>query len=69
MGQGNHTSWMSDGHQQHTTRIADDLHQEINVTGRLSQASSPQDTHHMTNGMCCTLILFLSHLSIQGDFS
>ncbi|XP_067028422.1 uncharacterized protein [Acropora muricata] len=48
--QGNHTSWMSDGHQQHTTHIADDLHQEINVTGRLSQASSPQDTRHMTNG-------------------
>lgn len=47
--QGNHTSWMSDGHQQHTTHIADDLHQEINVTGRLSQASSPQDTQHMTN--------------------
>ena len=47
-------SWMSDGHQQHT-HIADDLQEEIIVTGRLPQTSSPRDTQHMTNGMCCIL--------------
>ena len=46
-------SWMSDGHQQHT-HIADDLQEEIIVTGRLPQTSSPRDTQ-LTNGMCCIL--------------
>ena len=48
-----------------STHIADDLHQEINVTGRLSQASSPQDTQHMTNGMCCTLRTFVLIVCVQ----
>lgn len=50
--QGNPAPWMNEGQHQwtHNTRSADDLTQEISVSGRLPHTASSQDTAQIPNG-------------------